>query len=81
MIRIALTGGTRKMLVGLLQQAYADHATRLIRRIHALLELAAGAAVDEVAEVLGVGEQRFGSDVRFHHQAELLIVKILRVHP
>lgn len=57
MIRIALTGATRKMLVARLQQAYADHATRLIRRIHALLALAEGVAVYEVAELLGVGEQ------------------------
>ena len=57
MIRIALTGATRKMLVARLQQAYADHATRLIRRIHALLELAEGRAVYEVAAGLGVGEQ------------------------
>lgn len=57
MVRIALSGTTRKILVGRLQQAYATHTTRLIRRIHALLELAEGKAVWEVAELLGIGEQ------------------------
>lgn len=57
MVRIALTGESRKSLVARLQQAYASHATRLIRRIHALLGLAEGQSVYEVAQVLGVGEQ------------------------
>lgn len=57
MVRIALTGESRKSLVARLQQAYGNHATRLIRRIHALLGLAGGQSVFEVAEVLGVGEQ------------------------
>jgi transposase len=57
MVRIALTGASRKALVERLQQAYADHATRLIRRIHALLGLAVGQSVYEVAQLLGVGEQ------------------------
>lgn len=57
MLRIALTGATRKMLFGRLQQAYGDHASRLIRRIHALLWLAEGTTVAEVAGRLGVGEQ------------------------
>jgi transposase len=57
MLRIALTRATRKMLVQRLQQAYAAHIPRLIRRIHALLELAEGASVTEVAGLLGIGEQ------------------------
>jgi transposase len=57
MLRIARTGATRKILFGRLQQAYGDHASRLVRRIHALLWLAEGMAVAEVAERLGVGEQ------------------------
>lgn len=57
MVRIALSGETRKALGGRLQQAYAAHATRLIRRIHALLWLADGKSVSEVAEILDVGDQ------------------------
>ena len=57
MVRIALSGTTRKILSHRLQQAYATHTSRLIRRIHALLELADGKAVWDVAELLGVGEQ------------------------
>src|SRR5438270_3111623 len=57
MVRIALSGETRKALVGRLQQAYATHATRLIRRIHALLWLGDGKSVWEIGQALGVGEQ------------------------
>lgn len=57
MLRIALTGATREMLGDRLQQADAGNATRVIRRIHALLWLAAGVAVAEIAEILAVGEQ------------------------
>ena len=57
MVRIALTGETRKTLRQRLQQAYAQHATRLIRRIHALLGLGEGKSVFEMADLLGVGEQ------------------------
>jgi transposase len=56
-MRIALTGATRKMLFERLRQAYRAAAPRLVRRIHALLWLAEGKAVTEIAEVLGVGEQ------------------------
>jgi len=42
MVRIALSGQTRKALALRLQQAYAAHATRLIRRAHALLWLGDG---------------------------------------
>jgi transposase len=57
MIRIALGGETRKALVQRLQQAYATHPTRLVRRIHVLLALAEGKSVDEVAQLFAVGEQ------------------------
>ena len=57
MIRIALSGETRKGLSSRLQQAYAAHATRLVRRIHALLWLADGKSVGEIARTLDVGEQ------------------------
>jgi transposase len=57
MVRMTLVGETRKALVQRLQQAYANQTTRLIRRIHALLALAEGKTLDEVAETLGVGEQ------------------------
>lgn len=56
-MRIALTGDTRKALVACLQQAYATHTTRLVRRIHALLALADGKSVAEVAELFALGEQ------------------------
>jgi hypothetical protein len=57
MIRIALTAVTRKMLLGRLQQASADHAPRQIRRTHALLWLPEGTAVAQVAGRVGAGEQ------------------------
>ena len=57
MIRIALSGETRKSLASRLQQAYAAHATRLIRRIHALLWLGDGKSVGEIARTLDLGEQ------------------------
>jgi transposase len=57
MIRIALARETRKALIARLQDAYASHTTRLVRRIHALLALADGTSVDEIAQLLAVGEQ------------------------
>jgi transposase len=57
MIRIALSGQTRKVLGSRLQQAYASQATRLVRRIHALLWLADGKPVAEIAETLDLGDQ------------------------
>jgi len=57
MVRIALSGETRKALACRLQQAYAAHATRLIRRVHALLWLADGKTVGEIAHTLDIGEQ------------------------
>ena len=46
---------TRKQLYGRLQQAYATGALRLVKRIHALLALAEGMSVQEVAAMLGLG--------------------------
>jgi transposase len=57
MFRMTLVGETRKALIERLHQAYANQATRLIRRIHALLALAEGKRIDEVAATHGVGEQ------------------------
>jgi transposase len=57
MVRIAFCADTRKALVARLQQAYATHTTRLVRRIHALLALAEGTSVEEIAQLFAVGEQ------------------------
>jgi transposase len=57
MVRIALTAQTHKSLASRLQQAYAASATRLVRRIHALLWLFDGKSVGEVARTLDLGEQ------------------------
>lgn len=57
MIRIALSNDSRKALVARLQQAYATHTTRLVRRVQALLALTEGKSVDEVARLFAVGEQ------------------------
>jgi transposase len=56
-VRMTLSGETRKALIQRLQQAYASQTTRLVRRIHALLALAEGKRIDEVAAILGLGEQ------------------------
>jgi transposase len=48
---------TRKQLYRRLQQAYASGALRLVKRIHALLALAEGMSVQEVAVMWGLGEQ------------------------
>jgi len=57
MIRIAFRAETRKALITRLHDAYASHTTRLVRRIHALIALADGTAVREIAQLLAVGEQ------------------------
>ena len=48
---------TRKQLSRRLQQAYASGALRLVKRLHALLALAEGMSVQEIAAMLGLGEQ------------------------
>jgi len=57
MFRMTLTGETRKALIQRLHQAYANQTTRLIRRIHAVVALTEEKTTDEVAAMLGVGEQ------------------------
>ena len=57
MIRITLSAQMRKGLASRLQQAYAASASRLVRKVHALLWLADGKSVGEVARTLDLGEQ------------------------
>jgi transposase len=52
-----LSSFTRKQLYCRLQQAYASGALRLVKRIHAVLALAEGMSVRDVAEMLHLGEQ------------------------
>ena len=56
-ITLQLSSFTRKQLYRRLQQAYASGSLKLIKRIHALLALAQGQSVRDVAEMLSVGEQ------------------------
>lgn len=48
---------TRKQLSRRLQQVYASGALRLVKRLHTLLALAEDMSVQEVAAMLGLGEQ------------------------
>ena len=52
-----LSAFTRKQLYRRLQQAYASGSLKLVKRIHALLGLAQGQSVSDVAEMLSLGEQ------------------------
>jgi transposase len=52
-----LSAFTRQQLYRRLQQAYANGALRLVKRIHALLALAEDMSVQDVAEMLHLGEQ------------------------
>jgi transposase len=54
---IRLTPFLRQHLSRRLPQAYASGSRRVVKRIHALLTIAAGTAVSEVAEMLALGEQ------------------------
>ena len=54
---LQLSAFTRKQLYGRLQQAYASGSLKLIKRIHALLTLAQGQSVSDVAQMLSLGEQ------------------------
>jgi transposase len=54
---LQLSSFTRKQLSRRLQQAYASGSLKLIKRIHALLALAQGQSVSNVAEMLALGEQ------------------------
>ena len=55
--RIHLTGIVRKALMDRLREAYRTGQVRLIRRVHALLYLADGQSVAQVATLLDLGEQ------------------------
>ena len=52
-----LSAFTRKQLSRRLQQAYANGALRLVKRIHALLALAEDMRVHDVAAMLHLGAQ------------------------
>ena len=52
-----LSSFTRKQIHHRLQQAYAIGSLKLVKRIHTLLALAQGQSVQEVAEMLALGEQ------------------------
>src|SRR5262245_18848647 len=54
---LRLTSFMRQQLYRRLQQAYASGSLRLVKRIHALLAIAEGTAVSEVAQMLALGEQ------------------------
>ncbi len=54
---LRLSPFTRKQLYHRLQQAYASGALRLVKRLHTLLALAEGMSVQDVAAMLGLGEQ------------------------
>ena len=54
---IRLTPFMRQQLYRRLHQAYASGSLRLVKRIHALLTIAEGTAVSEVAAMLALGEQ------------------------
>jgi transposase len=54
---LQLSSFTRKQLYRRLQQAFASGSLQLVKRIHALLALAQGQNVSEVAEMLSLGDQ------------------------
>ena len=54
---LQLSSFTRKQLYRRLNEAYASGSLKLVKRIHALLALAQGQSVCEVAEMLSLGEQ------------------------
>src|SRR4029453_2429883 len=54
---IRLTPYMRQQLFRRLHQAYAGGSLPLVKRIHALLAIADGMAVREVAQMLTLGEQ------------------------
>ena len=54
---LQLSSFTRKQLYRRLQQAFASGSLKLVKRLHALLALAQGQSVSEVAELLSLGEQ------------------------
>ena len=54
---LTLTPLLRQQLYRRLHQAYASGALRLVKRVHALLAMAEGRTVCEVAQMLNLGEQ------------------------
>jgi hypothetical protein len=56
-VMIRLCRDMRQAVIGRLQQAYQRGQVRLVRRIHALLFVIEGKAVDEVATMLDLGAQ------------------------
>jgi transposase len=54
---LRLTPLLRQQLYRRLQQAYASGSLRLVKRLHALLAIAEGMTVHDVAQMLGLGEQ------------------------
>lgn len=56
-IRIRLSNPLRQEVIERLQQAYRRGQTRVVRRIHALLAVTEGKAIDEVAALFELGEQ------------------------
>jgi transposase len=54
---LQLSSFTRKQLYRRLQVAYAGGSLKLVKRIHALLALAQGQSVRDVAEMVALGEQ------------------------
>jgi transposase len=65
---LPLSTFTRKQLYGPLHQADPSGALKLVRRLHALLALAEGLSVSEIAQMLNLGEQT----VRDYRNAFLL---------
>ena len=63
-IRLSLGKDKRNALLERLHQAYVVGQLRLIKRIHALLYVAEGKSVPEVAEILNLSEQSVRNYVR-----------------
>lgn len=53
----SLTPLLRQQLSRRLQHAYASGSLRLVKRLHALLAIAEGMPVHDIAQMLGLGEQ------------------------
>jgi transposase len=75
---ITLTPLLRQPWYHRLQQAYASGALRLVKRIHALLAMAEGRTVYEVAQMLDLGEQNVRDSLNrflWHGMASLVYVR------
>jgi transposase len=72
---LQLSSFTRKQLYRRLKEAYAIGSLKLVKRIHALLGLAQGQSVREVAEMLALGDQTvrdYGNQFLFKGVASLV---------